>query len=155
MIFAIKKESRRFLWLFFVFYGTMYNKIGFEIVGVTQKENLGNRLGVLFAIFPSSYFLQTPCPLAVLCRSLSPAFLGSVYSHFGRHRLRKRYLIVFSALTLRTPCGKGVRSLATLQRARERRRLVQVGQGEPKERNPKLLPIGDGFGFLLFFGDLQ
>ena len=23
-----------------------------------------------------------------------------------------------------------------------------------KERNPKLLPIGDGFGFLLFFGDL-
>ena len=32
--------------------------------------------------------------------------------------------------------------------------LVQVGQGEPKERNPKLLPIGDGFGFLLFFGDL-
>ena len=27
--------------------------------------------------------------------------------------------------------------------------------GEPKERNPKLLPIGDGFGFLLFFGDLS
>ena len=24
-----------------------------------------------------------------------------------------------------------------------------------KERNPKLLPIGDGFGFLLFFGDLS
>ena len=28
-------------------------------------------------------------------------------------------------------------------------------RGEPKERNPKLLPIGDGFGFLLFFGDLS
>ena len=27
--------------------------------------------------------------------------------------------------------------------------------GETKERNPKLLPIGDGFGFLLFFGDLS
>ena len=27
--------------------------------------------------------------------------------------------------------------------------------GEPKERNPKLLPVGDGFGFLLFFGDLS
>ena len=33
--------------------------------------------------------------------------------------------------------------------------------GEPKERNPKLLPIGDGFGFLVifeentFFGDLS
>ena len=26
---------------------------------------------------------------------------------------------------------------------------------KPKERNPKLLPIGDGFGFLLFFGDLS
>ena len=39
--------------------------------------------------------------------------------------------------------------------------LVQVQQGEPKERNPKLLPIGDGFGFLVifaentFFGDLS
>lgn len=27
--------------------------------------------------------------------------------------------------------------------------------GEPNKRNPKLLPIGDGFGFLLFFGDLS
>ena len=29
--------------------------------------------------------------------------------------------------------------------------LVQVQLGEPKERNPKLLPIGDGFGFLVIF----
>ena len=25
-----------------------------------------------------------------------------------------------------------------------------IDEGEPKQRNPKLLPIGDGFGFLLF-----
>ena len=34
-------------------------------------------------------------------------------------------------------------------------KVREVLQGEPKERNPKLLPIGDGFGFLLFFGDLS
>ena len=27
--------------------------------------------------------------------------------------------------------------------------LVQVQLGEPNMRNPKLLPVGDGFGFLL------
>lgn len=33
--------------------------------------------------------------------------------------------------------------------------LREPQQGEPNLRNPKLKPIGDGFGFLLFFGDLS
>ena len=32
---------------------------------------------------------------------------------------------------------------------RERVVAVQVQQGEPKEKNPKLLPIGDDFGVLV------
>jgi len=38
--------------------------------------------------------------------------------------------------------------------------LVRAQHGEPKEKNPKFLPIGESFGFLVvfrentFFGDL-
>ena len=42
-------------------------------------------------------------PVAVTCRTLSPASLGSVRSCFGRHRLKKQLSTVFSSLTQRAP----------------------------------------------------
>ena len=39
-------------------------------------------------------------PVAVVCRESAPTqVFGLSHSHFGQHRLKKRYLIIFSALT--------------------------------------------------------
>ena len=121
----------------------------------SQKQKHRNRGAFVFA-FLSWSCRQRRGPLAVACRIASARYTRLALLALWAPPLAKTILNRFCFANPPSKArNRGKVAPRPCKRATLACRSVQVQQGEPKERNPKLLPIGDGFGFLLFFGDLS
>ena len=57
---------------------------------------------------------------------------------------------------LRRPRVVGsIREIRERERLRDARSVTERIQGEPRKANPNLLPIGDGFGFVVYLRDVR